>query len=229
MRYLLLFLLIAVQTTVLGYTNTSLQKNNAQKVLTSENSDLNTRSYHTFRYYSPESGTYVSQDPIRLQSKEGNFYLYSREVNTYVDVFGLSSFDPFATGTITDFPQDLHFGQDRVAPNFSSIGSQASDNIVGRPISDVASDLSAGNMSPDEFVISYTTDPKTGKAVTLNNRGLAALSESGKFPTHAIHVPYDDVPKHLVSDIKNRPPSKSINVTGNKDGSDFRRTITNCG
>ena len=32
-----------------------------------------------------------------------------------------------------------------------------------------------------------------------------ALSESGRFPADAIRVPYDDVPKHLVSDIKDRP------------------------
>ncbi|KGA26804.1 hypothetical protein KS43_22685 [Pectobacterium odoriferum] len=149
--------------------------------------------------------------------------------NTWVDPFGLSSFDPFAYGEITDFPKDLHFGQNRIAPNFSNIGSQAADSIAGRPILDVANDIKAGRISPDAFVISYTTDPITGKSVTLNNRGLAALVESGKFPHNAIHVPYEHVPKHLVEDIKNRQPLQSINITRNKDGSGIVKRIGKCG
>ncbi|MEN7551959.1 RHS repeat-associated core domain-containing protein [Rapidithrix thailandica] len=47
--------------------------------------------YNHFRYYSPESGTYISQDPIRLQSGEPNFYRYVFDVNTWVDPFGLST------------------------------------------------------------------------------------------------------------------------------------------
>ena len=80
-----------MQTTVLGYTNTSLQKNNAQKVLTSENSDLNTRSYHTYRYYSPESGTYISQDPIRLAGQMPNMYSYVEDLNSLIDPLGLET------------------------------------------------------------------------------------------------------------------------------------------
>ncbi|MCW7550932.1 hypothetical protein OO184_24145 [Photorhabdus sp. APURE] len=90
---------------------------------------------------------------------------------------------------------------------------------------DVAKDIHVGKISPEVFVISYTTDPVSGKPVTLNNRGLAALVESGKFPQHAIHVPYEHVPKHLVEDIRDRPPSRSINITQNKDGSGLVKTI----
>jgi RHS repeat-associated protein len=44
--------------------------------------------YNRFRYYSPEEGIYISQDPIRL---EGGMVLYSyvKDPNSWVDVFGL--------------------------------------------------------------------------------------------------------------------------------------------
>ena len=184
--------------------------------------------YNRFRYYSPKEGIYISQDPIRFWGGL-NPYSFVKDLNRYLDVFGLSSFDPWEVGEITDFPEDIHFGQDRIAPNFSSVGSQAGSDIVGRSIEDVASDMRAGDIDindTDNFLISYTVDPKTGKAVTLNNRGLAALAEADKYPSHAIKVPWDKVPPHLVEDIADRPPSKTIRVTANKDGSGFRRNVT---
>jgi len=45
--------------------------------------------YNRFRYYSPEEESYISQDPIRLNSGEFNFYNYVHDSNNYVDVFGL--------------------------------------------------------------------------------------------------------------------------------------------
>ena len=45
--------------------------------------------YNRFRYYSPESGTYISQDPIRLAGNNPNFYGYTFDSNIEVDVWGL--------------------------------------------------------------------------------------------------------------------------------------------
>ena len=47
-------------------------------------------AYNRFRYYSPESGTYISQDPIGLAGNNPNFYGYTFDSNTEVDVWGLS-------------------------------------------------------------------------------------------------------------------------------------------
>ena len=46
--------------------------------------------YNRFRYYSPESGTYISQDPIGLEGNNPNFYGYTFDSNTEVDIFGLA-------------------------------------------------------------------------------------------------------------------------------------------
>ncbi|MCG8701196.1 MAG: AHH domain-containing protein [Bacteroidales bacterium] len=45
--------------------------------------------YNRFRYYNPDSGTYVSQDPIRLEGSNPNIYAYVYDVNICVDENGL--------------------------------------------------------------------------------------------------------------------------------------------
>ena len=46
--------------------------------------------YNRFRYYSPDSGTYISQDPIGLEGG-GNLYAYVHDPNNWVDPLGLNS------------------------------------------------------------------------------------------------------------------------------------------
>ncbi|MEN7551945.1 RHS repeat-associated core domain-containing protein [Rapidithrix thailandica] len=45
--------------------------------------------YNRFRYYSPESGTYISQDPIGLAGNNPNIYAYTKDSNIWIDIFGL--------------------------------------------------------------------------------------------------------------------------------------------
>ncbi|MEN7551950.1 RHS repeat-associated core domain-containing protein [Rapidithrix thailandica] len=45
--------------------------------------------YNRFRYYSPESGTYISQDPIGLAGNNPNIYAYTKDSNVWIDIFGL--------------------------------------------------------------------------------------------------------------------------------------------
>ncbi|MCL5247605.1 RHS repeat-associated core domain-containing protein [Cellulophaga sp. 20_2_10] len=65
--------------------------------------------YNRFRYYSPDTGTYISQDPIGLASGEPNFYAYVSDSNAWVDVFGLA---PWPRGQFNNWfdkasPQDI--------------------------------------------------------------------------------------------------------------------------
>jgi len=46
--------------------------------------------YNRFRYYDAEIGTYLSQDKIRIQSGQPNFYSYVHDVNSWIDPFGLA-------------------------------------------------------------------------------------------------------------------------------------------
>ncbi|MFV0506143.1 MAG: RHS repeat domain-containing protein, partial [Bacteroidales bacterium] len=45
--------------------------------------------YNRFRYYDPEMGMYISQDPIGLASGEFNLYSYVKDSNIWIDPFGL--------------------------------------------------------------------------------------------------------------------------------------------
>jgi RHS repeat-associated protein len=45
--------------------------------------------YNRFRYYSPEDGMYLSQDPIGLAGNNPTLYGYVKDVNSWVDVLGL--------------------------------------------------------------------------------------------------------------------------------------------
>ena len=46
--------------------------------------------YNRFRYYHPETGRYISEDPIEFLSGEPNFFAYVSDTNAWVDLLGLS-------------------------------------------------------------------------------------------------------------------------------------------
>ena len=59
--------------------------------------------YNRFRYYDSNTGTYISQDPIKLEGNNPNFYAYVSDSNTMVDVFGLSFFRGARSGENVSF------------------------------------------------------------------------------------------------------------------------------
>ena len=46
--------------------------------------------YNRFRYYDPEAGSYISQDPVGIQGGI-NLYTYVISSNYFVDAYGLSN------------------------------------------------------------------------------------------------------------------------------------------
>ena len=66
-------------------------------------------AYNRFRYYSPESGTYISQDPIGLAGNNPNFYGYTFDSNTEVDVWGLDVYILVADSD--GYCPDLQYGK----------------------------------------------------------------------------------------------------------------------
>ncbi|MGM5629402.1 RHS repeat-associated core domain-containing protein [Apibacter raozihei] len=46
--------------------------------------------YNRFRYYSPQTGSYLSKDPIGLLRNNPNAYAYTYDSNVEIDLFGLS-------------------------------------------------------------------------------------------------------------------------------------------
>ncbi|MGM5629404.1 HNH/ENDO VII family nuclease [Apibacter raozihei] len=50
--------------------------------------------YNRFRYYSPQTGAYLSKDPIGLAGDNPNAYAYTYDSNTELDPLGLDIFNP---------------------------------------------------------------------------------------------------------------------------------------
>nr|WP_089119623.1 RHS repeat-associated core domain-containing protein [Cellulophaga lytica] len=69
--------------------------------------------YNRFRYYSPDSGTYISQDPIGLRGSNPNFYAYVPDSNSWIDPFGLDCSKKFKTNDIGKH-SDLSPGKNRL-------------------------------------------------------------------------------------------------------------------
>lgn len=81
---------------------------------------------------------------------------------------------------------DVLFGQRRISETFATIGSDAPDYIRGRSIYDVAADLRSGALTSDDILIqAFKVDHQL---VTVNNRGLAALSLADLKPTNILEV-----------------------------------------
>ena len=66
-------------------------------------------AYNRFRYYSPETGAYISQDPIGLAGGNPNFYGYTFDSNTEVDVWGLDVYILVADSD--GYYPDLQYGK----------------------------------------------------------------------------------------------------------------------
>ncbi len=52
--------------------------------------------YNRFRYYSPDTGLYISQDPIGLAGGMA-LYSYVHDLNSWIDIFGLKGIIPTVT------------------------------------------------------------------------------------------------------------------------------------
>ncbi|WP_346432378.1 RHS repeat-associated core domain-containing protein [Flavobacterium lipolyticum] len=64
--------------------------------------------YNRFRYYNPDSGLYLSQDPIGLLGSNPTLYAYVHDCNSWVDVFGLAN--EFAIGSYGSLTGPAHVG-----------------------------------------------------------------------------------------------------------------------
>ena len=66
-------------------------------------------AYNRFRYYSPETGAYSSQDLIRLEAGLTNLYAYVHDVNAWVDPWGLKEHITFPMESLHPEAQGTYF------------------------------------------------------------------------------------------------------------------------
>ena len=84
--------------------------------------------YNRFRYYDPNTGGYISQDPIGLEGNNPTLYAFVKDVNTEVDVFGLecSNFNGRRGENLAEFDLERN--------GFKIVGRQVPMTINGQSI-----------------------------------------------------------------------------------------------
>ena len=69
--------------------------------------------YNRFRYYHPETGRYISEDPIGFLSGEANFFTYVSDTNAWVDLLGLEGSTYANARKMTDEEIARFFGDEK--------------------------------------------------------------------------------------------------------------------
>ncbi len=95
-------------------------------------------AYNRFRYYLPQMGMYISQDPIGLESRSTHLYTYVENPNFYCDAFGLSStkLGKNINATVGDGMQNHHLIPEKIWKEnqsmFDALGLNMDDADNGR-------------------------------------------------------------------------------------------------
>ncbi|MET3880522.1 DUF6531 domain-containing protein [Chitinophaga sp. OAE865] len=101
--------------------------------------------YNRFRYYEPDSGMFISQDPIKLASGEFNLYAYVRDPNTWIDAWGLEGEEMIRVYHYTDIRgYNGIMGSGKI--NMSDPGARGKGAIAGKPKA-----VYVTTMSPEEL------------------------------------------------------------------------------
>ena len=112
--------------------------------------------YNRFRYYSPDEGGYISQDPIRLDGGS-RLYGYVKDTNVLVDIMGLNG----GTGLEWVDPNTLNFSQ----------------GYVTEPVAEYEEAMRAGQWEWERSPLEVAE--VNGQRVSLDNRRLVAAQRAG--------------------------------------------------
>lgn len=166
--------------------------------------------YNRFRYYDPQTGTYLSKDPIGIKGNNPNLYAYVHNVNILTDVLGLAE--------MVD-PKTLNFSQGYVTGETSAYEQAMKDGDWD------------WNKFPDDHATpsALRVVEVEGELVSLDNRRLLAAQNAGIEEVPIIKVGENDpmpgggtygrnLEKKLNSKPKNRPdlPKIKLPPTGTK-------------
>ena len=115
--------------------------------------------YNRHRYYSADTGTFISQDPIGLQGGM-QLYAYVHDTNSWVDIFGLSKYSPIEVLGRKVYQNSADFRGG--APTFV-------DPIVGKNNPTVQKLLDEGASNYDLMSKGYAPIGIEGKQINLHH------------------------------------------------------------
>ncbi|WP_221400593.1 RHS repeat-associated core domain-containing protein [Apibacter mensalis] len=132
--------------------------------------------YNRFRYYNPESGIFISSDPISILGGL-NTYAYVSDSNSFTDVFGLSPDIPLARA-----------GEDLFVGTYNQVRA-----------GNIKSGLNSTH-TPHHVVQNALSQTTHGKGITINlNKDLHELTRTYRVPVDKSIV---GLRNNLAADIK---------------------------
>jgi len=130
-------------------------------------------AYNRFRYYSPDSGTYISQDPIGLSGGD-NLYGYTVDSNRLVDPFGLAGgnfvYGLFDAGATDPYYIGITNDPDRRALEHMDSG-RLSDSGDLRVLKDDLDEFQARGQEQHLMEKHKTKTGVRGEKISATNRG----------------------------------------------------------
>ena len=126
-------------------------------------------AYNRFRYYSPETGAYISQDPIGLAGGM-NCYSYVHDVNTWLDILGLSA---------------CHKSGDEGRDNARADIEAAGLKIIGEEVTLNVKDTK-GNIRADFLAVDSNGNIHVFEAKNGNSRYTTNQQNSGVFDKNSL-------------------------------------------
>ncbi|WP_288150451.1 RHS repeat domain-containing protein, partial [Phocaeicola sartorii] len=105
--------------------------------------------YNRFRYYSPEIGNYISQDPIGLNGSNPTLYGYVKDVNLWIDIFGFEIIPNKAAGLERETIAKAWL-QDKY-PNAEILSERYLRDVDGKSVKDI--DVVGGSRRRVDFVV----------------------------------------------------------------------------
>ncbi len=114
-------------------------------------------------------------------------------------------------GVVARATDEILFGQANVGLRFGN------GEFAGRTIGEVAADLRAGIISPDQLPIQFIQ--REGQRITLNNRSLTALRRAKMDPTVLIdQTGIAEFEKQLMEQLRGSAPSATIRIRAGMPG-----------
>ncbi|EBE8907774.1 RHS repeat protein, partial [Salmonella enterica] len=128
--------------------------------------------YNLFRYYAPECGRFVSQDPIGLKGGI-NLYQYAPNPLSWIDPLGLTTEEiTLKPGEILVNPKDVNFSQTTINSAFDTPDGK-------RSVQSVINDVRKGNIKATDFPAIKVVNVK-GQLVVRDGNSRLAIAVKGK-------------------------------------------------
>ncbi|MCJ8289628.1 MAG: RHS repeat protein [Crocinitomicaceae bacterium] len=143
-------------------------------------------AYNRFRYYSPESGIYISQDPIGLSGGMPNMYSYVEDINSWMDPLGLTGVYAFTDGTT------FYIGKGKYSRMLASIRQRVGG---GNTIRNLHYDCGTDDMAfmvESELMDRYNAVNDAGYANSINSPGKKKYAASSALVQGQVQTMADD-------------------------------------